>query len=126
MIGYFINTTAVRTQLEPADTFAALAKRVSGGVLAALERNLLPFSEVRGAGRQWIGCCCWRVLAGLVGAVLLLVLVLVLCASVLTVCACLQVRNLTLLPMPCLPCLVQVVTAAGVARSPGVNPIFQV
>ncbi|KAI3432787.1 hypothetical protein D9Q98_010372 [Chlorella vulgaris] len=64
MIGYFINTTAVRTQLEPADTFAALAKRVSGGVLAALERNLLPFSEV--------------------------------------------------------------VTAAGVARSPGVNPIFQV
>jgi hypothetical protein len=121
LIGYFINTTAVRTLLEADDTFAALAKRVSTGVLAALDRNLLPFSEVR------VACLA---MAPVMAAALALLR-----------SACHTRAWWHALPSwwHALPsrqhaftlragpfCLVQVVSAVGAPRSPGVNPIFQV
>lgn len=46
IIGYFVNTVAVRVPLEAAQPLAELAQQVSKSVVGALDHSLLPFSEV--------------------------------------------------------------------------------
>lgn len=46
LIGYFVNTLALRTRIQPRATFRQLLSQVKEGVLAAQEHRMIPFERV--------------------------------------------------------------------------------
>jgi len=46
LVGFFVNTVTLRTDVDPAETFAGLLRRVRGTVLAAFAHQDVPFERV--------------------------------------------------------------------------------